>query len=134
MKKEVKEAWEAYKGVQEKAALREAELLDEISELGLPYLFFLDWCLEKAKSVDRQAMVTRLTTLEMMQQTTELEIQTLRKENTELVAKMATIDIETAQWKEEEIILREELQEAKLNSNQNLDGLREELRVAQVFF
>ncbi len=46
---------------------------------------------------------------------------------------METIDLETAKWKEEETILREELYEAKLNSNQNLDGLREELRVTQVF-
>jgi hypothetical protein len=34
LKKEVQEAWEAYKGSQEKAALREAELLDEITEIG----------------------------------------------------------------------------------------------------
>jgi hypothetical protein len=34
LKKEVQEAWEAYKGAQEKAALREAELLDELSEIG----------------------------------------------------------------------------------------------------
>jgi hypothetical protein len=45
---------------------------------------------------------------------------------------MQTIDIETSKWREEEAILREELKEAKLNSNQNLDGLREELRQSEV--
>jgi outer membrane murein-binding lipoprotein Lpp len=36
LKREVQEAWEAYKGSQEKAALREAELLDEIAQIGPP--------------------------------------------------------------------------------------------------
>lgn len=45
---------------------------------------------------------------------------------------MQIIDIETTRWKEEEFQLRNELHEAKLNSNQNLDGLREELRLSEV--
>lgn len=34
LKKEVQEAWEAYKGALEKAALRETELMDEINQIG----------------------------------------------------------------------------------------------------
>lgn len=45
---------------------------------------------------------------------------------------MQQIDIDSKKWREEEAILREELKEAKLNSNQNLDSLREELRLSQV--
>jgi hypothetical protein len=45
---------------------------------------------------------------------------------------MQMIDTAAAKWREEEATLREELREAKLNSNQNLDGLREELRQSEV--
>ena len=45
---------------------------------------------------------------------------------------MQMIDAEATKWREEEASLREELKEAKLNSNQNLDGLREELRQSEV--
>lgn len=47
---------------------------------------------------------------------------------------MQTMEIETTHWKEEEFQLRNELHEAKLNSNQNLDGLREELRLSEVIY
>ena len=63
-----------------------------------------------------------------------ISIKKLQKENCELLEKMHIIDIETTQWKEEEFQLRKELHEAKLNSNQNLDGLREEIRLAEVVF
>jgi hypothetical protein len=42
------------------------------------------------------------------------------------------MEADTAKWRDEEGTLREELREAKLNSNQNLDSLREELRQAEV--
>lgn len=51
LKKEVQEAWDNYKSAQEKAAMREDELQDEIKQI------------QKAKQLDRQQMINQITKL-----------------------------------------------------------------------
>ena len=51
LKKEVLEAWGSYKSAQEKAAIREDELQDEIKQI------------QKAKASDRQQMISQITKL-----------------------------------------------------------------------
>jgi len=120
LKGEVVEAWEAYKTAQEKAAAREEELQDEIKEI------------ERAKSTDRQAVTSRLTELESTVAARDALIETLKGEVGTLRSRVTTLDNLQKEWSVREATLLEDLQEARLNSSQNMKGVREELRAAEL--
>jgi chromosome segregation ATPase len=120
LKQEVQEAWDHYKMAQEKAALREAELQDEITHL------------QKAKQVDKQQSVGQITKLNEDIELILQQMQQLRDEKQLMSTELSQHDdvLQSYQLKINE--LEEELKEARINSLQGAHHLREEVKQLQI--
>lgn len=138
LKKEVLEAWDSYKGAQEKAAVREDELQDEIKQI------------QKAKSLDRQQMINQITklTTDMEEALEKVRVNALERDQAYLKAaefahvrmtyeaSYLAIDLIgyllqiEEQWQRKLDELSQELLEARSGSMQGVHTLREELAVA----
>lgn len=101
MKKEVEEAWNSYKSAQEKAALREDELQEEIKSI------------QKAKQSDKQQMIAQVTKLsadidQAMEQVKKFQLE--RDEALETVLKHQNQEM---LWKKQQELYENELIEAR---------------------
>lgn len=117
---EVQEAWDHYKSAQEKAALRESELQDEIS------------LLQKAKMTDKQNATGQIGKLNEDIELILQQLQQVRDEKQHLAVQMAEQESIHASYKAKIQGLEEELKEARINSMQGAHHLREELKQLQI--
>lgn len=117
---EVQEAWDHYKSAQEKAALRESELQDEIT------------LLQKAKSTDKQNATGQIAKLNEDIELILQQLQQVRDEKQQLVSQMAEQNNIHASYEAKIQGLEEELKEARINSMQGAHHLREELKQLQI--
>lgn len=119
LKAEVQEAWDNYKQAQERAAVREAELLDEIKEI------------QSAKATDKQQSVQQFT--KMQEDITLLSQQLQAQQEEKLTLKQQIADYEQLNetWEEKIRILKDDLQEARMGTIQGVQALRDELRLSQ---
>lgn len=120
LKQEVQEAWDHYKLAQEKAAVREAELQDELSQI------------QKAKQIDKQQSVAQMAKLNEDINLLIRQMQTLRDEKQEMVQQMQGEDSIHASYNERILVLENELKEARINSLQGAQSLRDEVKQLQV--
>ncbi len=118
---QVREAWEAYKTSQEKAALREAEYQEDMR------------LLERAKSSDREGMTIHVQDMERELKEKRVEVSTLRLEHDRVTAKLQALEEDAKDWMSRRDSLEASLEVAQANNNQSLQGLREELRGKEVY-
>ena len=113
----MREAWEAYKLSQEKAAIREADYQEDMSQL------------ERAKNSDKEGMALHVKTMEKELESLRSENSTIRSEHERVVKLLHGIQEESKEWMSKKAHLESSLEIAQANSNQSLEGLREELRI-----
>jgi predicted nucleic acid-binding Zn-ribbon protein len=116
----VQEAWDNYKGAQEKAAAVESELQDEIRQL------------QKAKQLDKQQLVAQLTKSNEDVAEAVRQVQAAQAQRAEVQARLDAALEENAQWEERLQSVQQELADAKMGTVQGVAALREELRQMQV--
>eukprot|EP01039_Chlorochromonas_danica_P004354 gene4354-4775_t len=119
LKDEVQEAWNQYKQAQEKAAFREAELLDEVKQI------------QKAKFLEKQQSVAAITKLNEEISGLTKQLQAQEGEKMDLVTQIQSFDLVQAQWQERVAVLENQLEEARFNTIQGSQSLREELKAVQ---
>jgi hypothetical protein len=134
LKKEVQEAWDNYKSSQEKAAIREDELQDEIKQI------------QKAKYLDRQQMISQITKLTAdLEESIEKsrlhqkerdeaylsigEFQQVGEYSLRIRVLMILLQVEET-WKAAVAQLEQELSEARSGTVQGVHSIREELNNA----
>lgn len=120
LKQEVQEAWSSYKQAQEKAILIESDLQDEIK------------LLTKSKNDDKQQLLVQYNKLKdelaaSMQQVTELN-----NEKDELSKQLLMNNDINSQWATRVTELEELLNDARNNTVQGVQNLRDELRTSQL--
>lgn len=120
LRQEVQEAWDQYKLAQEKAALREAELQDEIN------------ILQKAKQTDKQQSVGQISKLNEDIELILQQLQQLREDKQSLLTQLAEKDSIDLSYQTKINELEEELKEARMNSLQGAHHLREEVKQLQI--
>lgn len=119
LKTEVKEAWESYRLTQEKFAIREAELQDEIKQL------------QKAKTTDKQQLQIQMARMnEEVGDTIKLK-KTVEVERDELLERIKRIEAASGDWIALQATLEADLVEARAGSIQGVEILRAELKAAE---
>ena len=116
--KEAKEAWESYRISQERAAAREAELLDEVKDI------------QKAKAAEKQQIVGQISKSQNEMENLIKQINTLQNENSSLLEKLDEMEANEDIWKTEQTKLEEDLFQARSGSVQGVQSLRDELAQA----
>jgi hypothetical protein len=113
---QVRDAWSAYKSAQEKAAIREADYQEDMSQL------------ERAKSSDREGMTVHVQSMQEELKAKRQEVSSIRLEHERVVKLWHTLQEESKEWMSKKEHLEASLEVAQANNNQSLQGLREELR------
>eukprot|EP00596_Hydrurales_sp_CCMP1899_P008393 CAMPEP_0119050878 /NCGR_PEP_ID=MMETSP1177-20130426/72402_1 /TAXON_ID=2985 /ORGANISM="Ochromonas sp, Strain CCMP1899" /LENGTH=633 /DNA_ID=CAMNT_0007029821 /DNA_START=11 /DNA_END=1909 /DNA_ORIENTATION=- len=116
LKREVQEAWGSYKSSQEKAAVREAELQDELR------------LVQKAKSTDKQSLLQQMGRVGEEVDGALKQMRQMQGERDALQNQLRTMMDSSAQWEAREAALEGQLKEARAGSVQGVQGLREEMR------
>lgn len=99
LKKEVQEAWGSYKSSQEKAALREAELQDEIRQL------------QRAKQTDKQSLLSQMGKVGEEVDGAVKQMRTMQVERDNLQSQLRTLMDDSAKWEAREAALEGQLAE-----------------------
>ena len=116
LKKEVQEAWDSYKVAQERAALREAELMDELKAV------------QKAKQTDKQSLLSQMGKVGEEVDEAVKQMRAMQTERDTLQAQLRAAMDAAAKWAAKEAALEGQLAEARAGSIQGAQGLREEMR------
>jgi predicted nucleic acid-binding Zn-ribbon protein len=116
LKKEVQEAWDSYKVAQERAALREAELQDELKQV------------QKAKHTDKQSLLSQMGKVGEEVDGAVKQMRAMQAERDSLQGQLRQMMDANAQWAAKEAALEGQLAEARAGSMQGAQGLREEMR------
>jgi chromosome segregation ATPase len=116
--KEAKEAWESYRISQERAAAREAELLDEVKDI------------QKAKAAEKQQIVGQISKSQNEMETLIKQINTLQDEKNGILEKLDEMEANEELWRKEKTSLEEDLFQARSGSVQGVQSLRDELSQA----
>ena len=116
LKKEVQEAWDSYKAAQERAALREAELLDELKQI------------QKAKHTDKQSLLSQMGKVGEEVDEAVKQMRSMQAERDALQSQLRSMMDASAQRAAKEAALEGQLAEARAGSIQGAQGLREEMR------
>jgi chromosome segregation ATPase len=116
LKQEVQEAWHHYKLAQEKAALREGELQDEINHL------------QKEKQVDKQQFTSQITKLNEDIELILQQMQQIRDEKQLMSLQISEYNNVHHSYQLRINELESELKDARTNSLQGVHSLREEVK------
>ena len=119
LKDEVKRAWEAYKTVQEKAALKESDFTDELATV------------ESARVEEKQLLVVQVNKMREDLDISNRRFELLLQENKEIIIKYEDLEKSTNEWQTRENTLMLQLEEARACSSSNAAIIREELRQTQ---
>lgn len=111
----MRDAWGAYKSSQEKAALRESDYQEDMSQL------------ERAKNTDREGMAVHVQSMEEELKSNRAETAVIRTEHERVVKLLHTVQEEAKEWMSSKAKLEASLAVAQANSNHSLQGLREEI-------
>jgi chromosome segregation ATPase len=101
LKKEVQDAWGSYKSAQEKAAVREAELQDEIRQL------------QRAKQTDKQSLLSQMGKVGEEVDEAVRQMRAMQAERDNLQSQMRTLMDEAAKWEAKEAALEGQLAEVR---------------------
>jgi hypothetical protein len=115
----LKRAWDEYKAAQEKAAAREADLVEEMDMI------------QTAKQEERQQMVAQFTKTSEELEIANKRFELLLEENKLIARKCKDMEDSSQQWRSREEALQTELAEAKACASSNVGIIREELRLSE---
>ena len=116
LKKEVQEAWDSYKVAQEKAAIREAELQDELKQV------------QKAKQTDKQSLLSQMGKVGEEVDEAVKQMRSMQAERDSLQGQLRQMMDANSHRAAKEAALEGQLAEARAGSIQGAQGLREEMR------
>ena len=116
---EVKRAWGAYQGIQERLSAQEAELSEEISSL------------ETAKAEENAALTAEVAELREELDISRNRFELLLAENKKVMERLEQLRIESEAFGAKEKALTEELEEARACSSSNAAVIREQLIAAE---
>lgn len=119
LKLEVREAWESYKQVQDKAMISESELQDEIKHI------------QKAKLIDKQQLIAQVSKLNEDLNEAMKQISIVQTQRDDIQTQFNQVNVLNTNQQERLNTLRTELLEAKNGTVHGMQAVQEELQQAQ---